>query len=140
MCFYIVRNTTNRYWFYLDSGSFQLEFVIISRVINHLTFYKFECSHWLKLQHSDWRANLVKDFFSNPLKCGFCKKSLRKDEPLTSWTRFWAYLLSLLGGFAVAPSGFSVAPTQKWWQICSKKCSTGQRFIFLKWLFTKSIL
>ena len=22
-----------------------------------------ECSHWLKLQHSDWRADLVKDFF-----------------------------------------------------------------------------
>ena len=41
-------------------GGFQLEFVSISRVINH---YKFECSHWLKLQHSDLRANLVKDFF-----------------------------------------------------------------------------
>ena len=26
---------------------------------------------------------------------------LRKDEPLTSWTLFWAYLSSLLGGFAV---------------------------------------
>ena len=25
----------------------------------------FECSHWLKSQHSDWRANLVKEFFSN---------------------------------------------------------------------------
>ena len=24
---------------------------------------KFNSSHWLKLQHSDWRANLVKDFF-----------------------------------------------------------------------------
>ena len=23
----------------------------------------FECYHWLKLQHSDWRANLVKDSF-----------------------------------------------------------------------------
>ena len=44
-------------------GGFQLEFVSISRVINHMTCYKFECSHWLKLQHSDWRANLVKDFF-----------------------------------------------------------------------------
>ena len=28
-----------------------------------MTCYEFECSHWLKLQHSDWRANLVKDFF-----------------------------------------------------------------------------
>ena len=27
--------------------------------------YKFKCSHWLKLQHSDWRANLVKYFFFN---------------------------------------------------------------------------
>ena len=43
-------------------GGFQLEFVSISRVINHRTFYKFECSHWLKLQHSDWRANPVRDF------------------------------------------------------------------------------
>ena len=25
--------------------------------------YKFKSSYWLKLQHSDWRANLVKDFF-----------------------------------------------------------------------------
>ena len=25
--------------------------------------YQFKCSHWLKLQHSDWRANHVKDFF-----------------------------------------------------------------------------
>ena len=48
---------------YSVSGGFQLEFVSISRVINHMTYYKFECSHWLKLQHSDWRANLVKDFF-----------------------------------------------------------------------------
>ena len=44
-------------------GGFQLEFVSISRVINHMTCYKFEYFHWLKLQHSDWRANLVKDFF-----------------------------------------------------------------------------
>ena len=28
--------------------------------------HKFECSHWLKLQHSDWTANLVKEFFLNP--------------------------------------------------------------------------
>ena len=26
-----------------------------------MTCYKFECSYWLKSQHSDWRANLVKD-------------------------------------------------------------------------------
>ena len=41
-------------------GGFQLEFVSISRVTNCMTCYKFKCSHWLKLQHSDWRANLEK--------------------------------------------------------------------------------
>ena len=30
-----------------------------------MTCYKFKCFHWLKLQHSGWRANLVKDFFLN---------------------------------------------------------------------------
>ena len=47
-----------------QKGGFQFEFVSISRVINHMTCYKFECSHWLKLQHSDWRANLVKINFA----------------------------------------------------------------------------
>ena len=32
-----------------DEGGFQLEFVSISRVINHMTCYKFECSHWWKI-------------------------------------------------------------------------------------------
>ena len=30
-------------------GGFQLEFVSISRVINHMTCYRFECSHWWKI-------------------------------------------------------------------------------------------
>ena len=55
------------------------------------------------------------------LKYGFCKKSLRKDEPLTSWTLFWAYLSSLLGGCNSKPTGGNSKPTQKWWRICSKK-------------------
>ena len=38
------------------------------------------------------------------LKYGFCNKSLQKDEPLTRWTLFWAYLPWLLGGYAVAPT------------------------------------
>ena len=46
---------------YHVNAGYQLEFVSISRVINHMTCYKLECSHWLKLQYSDWRANLVKD-------------------------------------------------------------------------------
>ena len=37
------------------------------------------------------------------LKYGFCKKSLRKHEPLTSRTLLWAYLSSLLGGCANPP-------------------------------------
>ena len=44
-------------------GGFQSEFVSIRWVINHMTCYKSKCSHYLKLQHSDWRSNLVKDFF-----------------------------------------------------------------------------
>ena len=48
---------------YFIKGGFQLKFVSISRVMNHMTCNKFECSHWLKSQHSDWRVNLVKNFF-----------------------------------------------------------------------------
>ena len=35
----------------------------LSQLKSHVTPYKFNSSHWLKLQHSDWKANLVKDFF-----------------------------------------------------------------------------
>ena len=44
-------------------GGFQLLDLIIPRLKSHMIPYKFKSSHWLKLQHSDWRANLVKDFF-----------------------------------------------------------------------------
>ena len=44
-------------------GCFHLVAKIIREVKSHMIPYKFKCSHWLKLQHSDWRANLVKDFF-----------------------------------------------------------------------------
>ena len=44
-------------------GGFHLVDLIITELKGHMTSYKFECSHWLKLQYSDWRANLVKDFF-----------------------------------------------------------------------------
>ena len=30
-------------------GGFQLEFISISLVINHMTCYRFECSHWWKI-------------------------------------------------------------------------------------------
>ena len=30
-------------------GGYQLEFVSISRIINHMTCYKFECSNWQKI-------------------------------------------------------------------------------------------
>ena len=36
-------------------GGCHLEDLSISRVINHVTCYKFDFSNWLKLQHSDWR-------------------------------------------------------------------------------------
>ena len=44
-------------------GGFQLLDLIIPELKSHVIPYKFKSSHWLKLQHSDWRANLVKDFF-----------------------------------------------------------------------------
>ena len=31
-------------------GSFQLEFLSISQVINHMTCYTFKCSHWWKFK------------------------------------------------------------------------------------------
>ena len=50
-------------YIYQDSGGFQLLDLIIPELKSHVIPYKFMSSHWLKLQHSDWRANLVKDFF-----------------------------------------------------------------------------
>ena len=44
-------------------GGFQLLDLIIPELKSHVIPYKFKSSHWLKLLHSDWRANLVKDFF-----------------------------------------------------------------------------
>ena len=44
-------------------GGFQLLDLIIPELKSHVIPYKLKSSHWLKLQHSDWRANLVKDFF-----------------------------------------------------------------------------
>ena len=47
----------------IELGGFHLVAKIIRELKIHMIPYKFKCSHWLKLQHSDWRANLVKDFF-----------------------------------------------------------------------------
>ena len=49
--------------FFILIGGFQLLDLIIPELKSHVIPYKFKSSHWLKLQHSDWRANLVKDFF-----------------------------------------------------------------------------
>ena len=49
--------------FLTGHGGFQLLDLIIPELKSHVIPYKFNSSHWLKLQHSDWRANLVKDFF-----------------------------------------------------------------------------
>ena len=60
------------------------------------------------------------------LNYGFCKKSLW-NETLTSWT--------LLAHFF-----FRSAQIQCWsGKKVSQKCSTGQSFIFSKWVFTTSI-
>ena len=44
-------------------GGFQLLDLIIPELKSHVIPYKFKSSYWLKLQYSDWRANLVKVFF-----------------------------------------------------------------------------
>ena len=44
-------------------GGFHLVAKIIRELKSHMLPYKFKCSHWLKLEHSDWRANLVQDLF-----------------------------------------------------------------------------
>ena len=49
-------------------GGFQLEFVSITRIINHMSCYKLECSHWLKLQNSEWRANLLRILKNPPMR------------------------------------------------------------------------
>jgi dynein heavy chain len=46
-----------------DQGGFQLEFESISRVINHMTCYKFECSHWWKIYF--YKKNILQDFLSS---------------------------------------------------------------------------
>ena len=48
---------------YNDHGGFHVVAKIIRELKSHMIPYKFKCSHWLKLQQSDQRANLVKDFF-----------------------------------------------------------------------------
>ena len=61
------------FWFILFSqiiwrpwqvyGGFQLEFVsILNRVINHMTCYKFECSHWWKIY---FKKNPLQYFLSS---------------------------------------------------------------------------
>ena len=44
-------------------GDIHLVAKIIRELKSHMIPYKFKRSYWLKLQHSHWRANLVKDFF-----------------------------------------------------------------------------
>ena len=58
------RSKECRFWhMQFMNGGFQLLDLIIPELKSHVIPYKFKFSHWLKLQHSDWRANLVKDFF-----------------------------------------------------------------------------
>ena len=50
---------------YIHYGHFQLEFVSISQVLNHMTCYKFECSHW-------WKIYLKKSFTRFALQSECC--------------------------------------------------------------------
>ena len=42
---------------------FSVEICKYNRGYKSHDLLKIQCSHWLKLQHSDWRENLAKDFF-----------------------------------------------------------------------------
>ena len=64
---HLVTTTTKQKLRSTISGGFQLEFVSISQVINHMTCYKFDCSHWLKLQYS--KASRYADFGSRKKPC-----------------------------------------------------------------------
>ena len=54
-------------------GGFQLEFVSISRVINHMTCYKFECSHW-------WKIYTLKKSFTRFALQSECFQPMRGTE------------------------------------------------------------
>ena len=56
-----------------------------------MTCYKLECSHWLKLQHSDWRANLVKDFFLNRFSTNESNRNynIHTGEQILYRSLFW---------------------------------------------------
>ena len=118
--------------FFLKFSGFTGIFVIITGIVSENTklweknsmikkkikefynfFLKFFCCSTLGI------FEVLEEFWRGPkgVKYGFLNKSFRKDEPLISWTllqhicpHFWAWLLFI------------------------------QRFIFPKWLVTKSIL
>ena len=48
--------------FIRDHVTFKLPYDFSYQMKTPMIPYKFKCSHCLKLQHLDWRANLVKDF------------------------------------------------------------------------------
>ena len=107
-------------------------------------------SMWCLLKSIKRRRSLIlkSNWF---LKYGFCNKSFRKDEPLTIWTLFFTYLfvikldspliktlerIRFSSNQSIGEEEFNFDDKY----ICWKKCSTGQMFIFPKWLVTKSIL
>ena len=75
------------------------------KVVKYLVFDGFAFLHWPWFENCYFRIS-KNNYGYHLLKCGFCKKSFIMNAPLVS---SWAYLLG----------GFAVAPTQKWWQICS---------------------
>ena len=87
----------------------------------HCTQFKFRHNQVLNHYNDEEKNVWFQSQVFQSLIYGFWKNPLQKDEPLTSWTIF---------------SHFGVPIVPKW----GKKCSTGQRFIFLKCLLTKSML
>ena len=60
-----IKKCCSKLIFLTVKGGFQLLDLIITELKSHVTCHNSMpiSLHWLKLQHSDWRANLVRDFF-----------------------------------------------------------------------------
>ena len=81
-------------------------------------------------------------YYERLLKYGFCNKSFRKDETLTSWKQVEQFFnIHIYHQNLDSPSPmFWLEENLILMTNMLKKCSTGQSFIFPKWLVTKSIL
>ena len=82
-------------------GGFQLEFVSISWVINHMTCYKFECSHWWKIY---LKKNPLQDLLSS------LNTVISTNESIEFITGHVIYNLAYTYKFQLKTTNMSVKP------------------------------